>query len=253
MMDSPPKTENDENRRISRFTMALPVKVESIVNSQTSWSEVTRLQDISNYGAGFNLKRPVKSGRLIKLTMPLPRQLRNYDFGDPQYLVWALVRRSLKIETTEKADLYAHGVAFIGKNPPESFVENPSKIYELTTKVNGIWSITEADTTKNDDDLPPDKRRHSRLSIPLTLQAEKIDGDGNKIATEYAVTENLSVSGAAVISTIDVNVGEFLRITSDQYRTTIISIVRGKRIGADGIPRLHLEFIDSHFPLEEIG
>ncbi len=252
-MNVPPKNEPDENRRINRFTMALPVRVESVVNSQTGWSEITRLQDISNFGAGFNLKRPIKRGRLIKLTMPLPRQLRNYDYGEPQYLVWALVRRCLKIETAENAELYAHGVAFIGKRPPESFLENPAKIYELTNQENGIWGITEADLTQDDSDLSPDKRRHSRLSIPLTLQADKIDGEGNPIATDYAVTENLSVSGAAVISTIDVKTGDFLRITSDQYQTTIISIVRGKRIGADGIPRLHLEFIDSYFPLEELG
>lgn len=66
------------------------------------------------------------------------------------------------------------------------------------------------------------------------------------------VTENISLGGASIFTSLNVEVGDFLRITSEQYKTTIISIVRGKRVGPDGIPRLHVEFVDRFFPLEGV-
>jgi hypothetical protein len=49
-----------------------------------------------------------------------------------------------------------------------------------------------------------------------------------------------------------VEIGEFVRVKSENYNVSIISIVRGRRIGQDGIPRLHVEFVDRLFPLEGI-
>ncbi len=43
-----------------------------------------------------------------------------------------------------------------------------------------------------------------------------------------------------------------MRVKSEQYNASIISIVRGKRLGQDNIPRVHLEFVDRFFPLEGI-
>jgi hypothetical protein len=46
--------------------------------------------------------------------------------------------------------------------------------------------------------------------------------------------------------------GSFLRVTSERFSITILSVVRGSRTGPDGVTRLHLEFIDRFFPLEGI-
>ena len=81
---------------------------------------------------------------------------------------------------------------------------------------------------------------------------EILDDDGNTIANEQTVTENISLSGAAIYSTITPAVGSFVRIKSDQYNVSIISIIRGIRVGEDKIQRLHVEFIDRFFPLEGI-
>jgi hypothetical protein len=62
----------------------------------------------------------------------------------------------------------------------------------------------------------------------------------------------LSLSGASIFSSLEIGVGSFIRVRSEQYNVSIISIVRGKRLGKDGIPRLHIEFIDRFFPLEGI-
>jgi hypothetical protein len=71
-------------------------------------------------------------------------------------------------------------------------------------------------------------------------------------ASESTVTENLSLGGASVFTTLNAEPGSFVRISSERTNVKIISVVRGKRTGPDGIPRLHLEFIDDFFPLEGI-
>lgn len=242
-----------DNRRIPRFSLALPVRVESRVNDAATWNEITRLTDVSAFGAGFNLHRPVKRGRLLQMTIPLPRQMRCYDYAEPQYKVWGLVRSCITKESSATEENHAVGVAFIGKKPPESYFDDPAKLFEISHQDEGkLWSVIDAPAQPDESDLPKDLRRHSRLSIPENVIVEKIDADGYVLGSEPTVTENLSLSGAAVFSMLDVEVGEFVRVKSEQYSVSIISVVRGKHLGADGIPRLHVEFVDRFFPLEGI-
>ena len=81
---------------------------------------------------------------------------------------------------------------------------------------------------------------------------ETLDDNGNVLAGEVTVTENISLSGASLFTSLNAEVGSFIRVTSEQYNASIVSIVRGKRVGPDSIPRLHIEFIDRFFPLEGI-
>ncbi len=241
-----------DNRRLHRIGLSLPVRIEHKLNKETSFNEITRLIDVSAFGAGFNLQHPIKRGRLIFMTMPLSRQLRNYDYMEPQYKVWGLVRHCIPIrqKTTET---YAIGTAFIGKRPPTSYTENPAKLYDITTREgDGFWSVEEAPDNPDESNLPKVDRRHTRHQIPVNIMLEVLDDMGKVIKTETTVTENVSLGGASVFTSIDAEVGSFLRLTSEQYNTKITSIVRGKRKGKDGIPRLHLEFFDRYFPLEGI-
>jgi hypothetical protein len=64
------------------------------------------------------------------------------------------------------------------------------------------------------------------------------------------VTENISRRGAAVWTTLKVDRGRFVRLTSADSGLSVIAAVRAARTGPDGIPRLHLEFIDRQWPLE---
>jgi hypothetical protein len=242
-----------EARRIRRLALALPVRVEGKVDNTVSWNEITRLRDISAFGAGFFLNRPLRRGRLITLTFPMPRQLRCYDYLEPQYRIWGLVRRCVPLSNDLKIDEYAIGVAFIGKYPPQSYTQNPAQLYEIVAlEEKGFWQITEAPKNPDERELPRELRRHSRYPIPINLLLETLDSEGNVTGAEMTVTENISLGGASIFTSLNVEVGDFLRITSEQYKTTIISIVRGKRVGPDGIPRLHVEFVDRFFPLEGV-
>lgn len=245
-------TEN-ETQRVQRFELSLPTRVEVKIDSKFSWNEVTRMEDVSPFGAAFILKRPVKRGRVILVSAPMPRQLRCYDFLEPQYRVWGLVRRCIPVTSSSGEATYAVGVAFLGKNPPLGFAEDPSKLYDLShCEDGGLWRVVEEALLPDESDLPTYLRRHSRFAIPEALILELLDENGDVAASEVSVTENLSIGGAAVFTSFNVETGSFLRVRSDRFNITIISVVRGKRVGPDGIVRLHLEFIDHLFPLEGI-
>ncbi|MCA1590708.1 MAG: PilZ domain-containing protein [Acidobacteria bacterium] len=243
-----------ENRRIQRYPLTLPARVEVKIDQKFSWNDLTRLEDISAFGSGFRLKRPVKRGRLLVMSIPMPRQLRCYDYLEPQYRVWGIVRRCISRGNHAAAENYAIGVAFIGKNPPPSFLDDPARLFEISARdASGLWQVVAAAPEPDERDLPADLRRHTRFCIPESLLLEMLDENGDVVASEVTVTENISLGGAAVFTSFEVEPGTFLRIKCDRHNLSIISIVRGKHRGADGMQRLHLEFIDHLFPLEGIG
>lgn len=244
-------TEQDA-RRIRRINLPLPIRVEHSVSKDKAMNEVTRLIDVSAFGAAFNLQHPIKRGRLVYMTIPLSRQLRNYDYEESQYKIWGLVRHCIPFKEKSE-EKFAIGTAFIGKHPPKSYSENPAKLYDISHREEtNFWHVVEASENPNEKNLPKADRRHTRHSIPVSIQLELLNDLGNTIIKENTVTENLSLGGASVFSSLNANIGSFLRMTCDQYNVTITSIVRNKRLGRDGIPRLHVEFFDRYFPLEGI-
>src|SRR6476660_7154810 len=97
-----------------RLALHLPVRVQVRETPDFEWTEMTRLTNVTPFGAGFPLKRLTEKGRLLCMTVPLPRQLRVFDHVEDQYRIWAIVRH-LKSKTTEKEPVFEIGVAFIGK------------------------------------------------------------------------------------------------------------------------------------------
>lgn len=253
--------ENERNRRQrERLNLSLPIRVVCRESLSESWDEVTRLIDITPFGAGFTLARPIAVGRLLQLTIPMPRQLRVYDHAETQYKVWALVRHARQtVRGQSNVVIYQIGAAFIGKHPPQSYSDNPTTLYEvLAPDAAGFWRLREIVPQKgahNGDSgktaSVSDLRRFTRHQIPLNVTIEVFNERGETVASEMTVTEDVSLTGAAVFTTLDVERGQFVRLTSDQYDVTIVAIIRSRKIGKDGIARLHLEFIDRQFPLEE--
>ena len=256
--DSAPPPEasaEKDTRRIQRISLPLPARVEAMINQKVSWNEITRLSDVSAFGAGFVLKRPLRRGRLVILTLPMPRQLRAYDFSDPQYRVWALVRRCITLATNRGEPEYAIGVAFAGKSPPIGYLEHPSMLYDISHREagsTGLWHLMPANLMADESGLPKELQRQTRLSIPEPLHLEHLDATSNVIASETTVAENISLGGASVFTNMDVQAGTFLRVSSDRFNVTILSVARGVRVGSDSIKRLHLEVIDRFFPLDGV-
>jgi hypothetical protein len=238
-----------------RLELSLPVRVHCRERHDYEWVEMTRLMDVTPFGARFSLVHPTEPGRLMHLTTAMPRQLRCFDFVETQYRIWGLVRNlSALAPAANKAARFAVGVAFIGKRPPASYELDPTKRYEVAGSVteSGLWLLREMQEHAVGHIPSDDPRPETRINLPLEVTVEVYDEKGEIAERETTVTENISRRGAAVFTTLSIERGRLIRLTSTQYQLTVIAAVRARRTGADGIPRLHLEFIDRQWPLEGI-
>jgi hypothetical protein len=237
----------DMTRRIvrirARLSLKLPISVLCRESADHQWKEKSRLIDVNQFGAGFTLRRPVEVGRLIQLMAPLPHQLRCFDQLEPMYSVWSLVRHISVIQSDPL--VFRIGVAFVGKRPPASYEEDPASLYDpLPIKLGHsvMWSVTRRPPTK--------QRREDRLTIPLEVLVETFDEAGNATEREYTVTEAISTLGACIPSSLEVEPGRVVRITSITDGVTLFGAVRSRQVMPDGIARLGVEFIGGRWPLE---
>ena len=232
-------------RILDRLPLQLPVRIRCRETLDFEWTEMTRLTNVTPFGAGFTLTRPTEKGRLLHMTIPMPRQLRVFDHVEDQYRIWAIVRYFRNVGSS-KEQKFEVGVAFIGKRAPSSYDAEPWKRYEISTSVFQAVSAPE-------DLLQPipgvDQRAQTRHNIAVDMSVEIVDANGDVVTTEQTVTENISPRGATLFTTLDAPVGRFIRLTSEQYNTTVHAAIRSRSTGADGIARIHVEFIDKPWPL----
>ena len=237
--------ERNQKRIRERLALHLPVRVEGRETRDFAWMEMTRLSDVTPFGAGFSLKRPTEKGRLLYMTIPMPRQLRVFDHVEDQYRVWAIVRH-VRVTTSDKTTLFDVGVAFIGKRAPASYEKEPWKRYEVATSA--FRQVTDPEEI-----LKPfssaDDRAYTRHHIAVDMRLELVDSNGQVDESEQTVTENISSKGATLFTTLQLSPGRFIRLTSDQYRITAHAAIRSQSTGVDGVPRIHVEFIDKEWPL----
>jgi hypothetical protein len=246
-------TEQQQTKRIrERLELRLPVRVNCRETPDFDWTEVTRLFDVTPFGAGFTLKRPTERGRLLHLTMPMPRQLRVFDHVEDQYKVWAIVVYVRTVEPLDnKTPQFEVGVAFIGKRPPASYQQDPTCRYEIKKRFSpdDSLSLSEQAEAHIQPIKPGDHQIHTRHSIPVEIRLETFNEKGEVDNTEHTVTENISRTGARIFTALETPIGRFVRLTSSEYNLSLYAVVRDRSKGPDGIPRMHVEFIDHEWPL----
>lgn len=235
--------ERNWKRIRERLPLHLPVRVRGRETPTFEWNEITRLINVTPFGAGFQLRHPTEKGRLLHMTIPMPRQLRVFDHVEDQYRVWAVVRY-MKSVVVENKTVFNVGVAFIGKRPPDSYEKEPWKRYDIST-------TTFQALAKPEEILMPitDQRTHTRYNIAVDMRLELVNVDGVVSDSEHTVTEDISVKGATIFTTLQISQGRFIRLTSEQYGVTAHAAIRSRSTGADGVPRIHVEFIDREWPL----
>lgn len=251
MANQSAKSDQKSRRLRERIRLALPARIFVRESAANEWTVMTRLVDVTPFGARLRLPRPIDIGRLLQLTMAMPRALRVFDHTEDQYRIWAIVRNLKLLEQQKpKDDLVEIGVAFIGKRPPKSFETNPERRYEIAqTKLESqTWSTREDSVEQLTEVATEDKRKESRQMIPVDVVMQVFEGD-KLVKDEQTVTENISRSGAAVFTAMDVAPGTFVKVTSERYNARVLAVVRARRTGAGGITRLHLEFVGSEWPL----
>jgi len=213
-------------RKRGRLELHIPVRVRCKETGGDEWAELSHIIDVTQLGASLSLDHFIDIGRILHLSLPLPWRLRQYDHSEELYRIYALVRWRKPLE-----EGYAVGVAFVGKNPPASWIHDPSRIY-------GSGRSEE------------EKRRETRVQAALTVQLDLLGNDGEVLNSEVTVTENISRRGAACYTTLKTTPGPVLRVTSQQTDFTTTAIVRRCRTGTDNIPRVHLEFVGESWPLD---
>jgi hypothetical protein len=237
----------ETTRRRSRIPLTLPIRVCCTESPGYQWTEQSRLVDVSHFGAGFILTRPVDPGRLILLTIPLPQQLRCFDHAEPQYSVWSLVRHASPIPKAQhqQSALFRVGVAFLGKRPPRSHEADPTTRYEplpIDGRQTTMWKVSER--------RPEKQRRETRLVIPMEVLIEVLDENGRPSVQEHTVTETMSSLGTCVPTNLNIGVGRILRVTSARDHVSIFAAIRSRKLAPDGVPRLGLEFLGERWPLQ---
>lgn len=245
-----------------RLKLALPVRVHSRESAGREWVELSRLVDVTPFGARFTLAHLTERGRLLHLTLPLPRQLRCFDHVEDQYRVWALVRHVEHYAPAPKEQTTAAGagrrfdigVAFTGKRAPASYDKDPATLYEVEALAGaaGLWKLRERPQQQTGDGQRSARSEETRIRMAVAVLVELFDESGAVVASEQTVTDNISRRGASVFTSLDAGRGRFVRVTSAEHGLSVVAAVRACRPGPDNIPRLHLEFVDRQWPLEGI-
>jgi len=227
--------------------LSLPVRVTCRDTLSHEWVEMSRLVDVTPFGARMRLKRPTETGRLLLLTMAMPRPLRCFDHVEDQYRVWSLVRHLRALDAAKhNGAVIEIGVAFVGKRPPESFLKDPSTRYDIANLQSGMWALQEESAELLSEADPSDKRNETRHTIPMEITLEVFGSEQEAPQIENTVTENISQHGAAVFTALNLERGRFVKLrTSDGVE--VLAVVRNRIVGADGIARLHLQFVGSEW------
>src|SRR6185436_1876605 len=218
------KPKQPSKRIRERLDLKLPVRVRCRETTDFEWEEITRLMNVTPFGAGFKLKRPVEVGRLLHMTIPMPRQLRVFDHVEDQYRIWALGRnvRPL-VSPTDNTSSCESWVAFVGKRPPKSYLDDPAKRYEVAQSVLDMIGEDAEGMVKP---FAAPQARATRHNIPVDMLLETLDEKGAVAASESTVTENISEHGATAFTSFDLVPGRFIRLASQQYQLTVHAVVR---------------------------
>jgi hypothetical protein len=218
--------------------------------------ETSTLHGATPRSATLTLEGQPELGQLLCLL--LPSAARRSAQGEESEnlnrlwaLVWAVSRAAGRARGDEPRILLNHvSVVFLGGEAPASHDECRAGLYAYLAEEDGHFRLQQGlggDAAATSDNSP---RQDSRLLLPIEVTVELLNEDGSASARERTVTENISRRGACVWTMFGVERGGFVRVTCEEQNVSLISVVRGRRVGDDGIGRLHLEFVNGQWPIE---
>ena len=217
--------------------------------------ESTRPFDVTQQGATFRLKRPPEVGQLMQLTLPAAvcGQRRGAAAGCLS-LVWAVSEALPEDEDGATPPVHSVSVLFVGQAPSSAFVAAEGAAYGYAIDDGGLFRLQPRTAAEPKNAaayaLNTDKRRDTRLNMPIEVTIEAFDRHGNVTASEKTVTENISRKGALVPTTLLIAPDSAVRITNNDRGISLNAVVRARRVGQNGVARLHLHLPDAEWPLE---
>lgn len=133
-------------RYFERQPSSLPVQIRLFQSDKTEQIQQAHLKDLGRGGARVTLNHKVEMGQPIEMTMDMPRLLRAYDKREKDYKIWGIIRSvACLMGSATEAIGYEVGVAFIGAEPPDGYLEDSRKRYDLkpTPNSDGLWPFRE--------------------------------------------------------------------------------------------------------------
>ena len=233
-------------RQKAVFTsMSLYAVVKGKEKGQGQWKEVADLISVSSTGSSFELPRPCEVGTLVSLMIPLPPHMRCYDHDKEFYRVWGLIQHCAPVIADDPSRFHT-GVAFIGREAPRTYKDNPRQHYRISgIGENGMWSVAEAKSQFK-------KRSDVRFWHSVDLYLALVDTKLGSVGGERTIAENVSRSGAAVFTTLDVGIGDRVKFISEEFDFSGLAVVCNRQTGDDGRTRLHMNFVENRFPVEKL-
>jgi hypothetical protein len=213
-----------ERRKSVRRAMRLPVSVRGHTRDGTLWEETSNTTDVGQGGVGLTLVRPMMMGQVVLLALPLPSMLRRYDATAASYRVWSLVRYA-----GPEGPPHRVGLMFFGRNPPRGYEKSPGGLFFLPSDPQPAWAV---------------QRTFTRHELTVTVRLHRLDEACSGPRDEVTVTEDVSLGGAKVHTTLPVAKGELVQLEEASGTFRAPAVVHNVSTGADGIRRLNLQFMD---------
>jgi hypothetical protein len=227
------------------ITPSLDAIVNGIGSDGTRWKEVADVFSFTSSGVGFYMARQCTVGNLISLKTKMPPHLRCYDHDSKSYEVWGLVQHC-HMSTRLDASAFQVGVAFIGKHPPATYAANPHQNYRICGMNDvGLWSVTESNSRFV-------QRKELRFWNKIDFYLALIDDRRETVGGERTSTENISKSGAAVITKLELKQGDRIKLINEEFDFSSLAIVCNSEPHEDGRYRINLEFIGGSFPVGKL-
>ena len=221
------KANSDNNRRrCGRMKLAIPVRVAGHDQSTGKWSEMGETIDVSRTGARLHLRKRVRQGTVLFLTLPLPTKLRAHGFSEQGYNVYALIRT---VDPPRKG-MRAVGVEFLGERPPVGFLEKPWAVYRAKR-----GSAVE-------------RRRHRREERAEAVSVEYLDENGQSIGRDEARSENVGSFGVRIVGTTAPAEFDSISLRCPSLMFEAAAVLRDRYRGKDGLERLCLQLVDKTWP-----
>ena len=222
------KSPEANRRRCERFKLTVPTLVAGYDRAGGKWQEVARTIDVGRLGVAIRLKKRVRHGSVVHVTLPLPTKLRSHGFSEPGYNMYAIVRRVEPV----KDGMRVVGLEFLGKRPPTGYLYQP-------------WAMFRTDNWNGNE-----RRRESRYDLAEQVVIEYFDESMRAISREATITENISRSGARVIVRRAPAEFEMVKVVSAKHRFQGFASVRNQYVGKDNLERLCLQFAETKWPIE---
>jgi hypothetical protein len=212
-----------ERRKTLRRGLHLPVVVKGH-GREGPWEETTNTMDVCHGGAALMLSRRVPMGTVLHLSLPLPEMFRRYDSTATSYRIWALVRNG-----DPHGPPYRTGAMFLGKHPPRGYEQNPAGLFFLPSDPQPAHAV---------------QRSEPRYPLLITIRLRRMEEQCEGAPEELTITEDVSLGGARVRTTLPVARGELVSVAELDGPFRASALVQNVSAGDDRIVRLNLQFMN---------